>query len=265
MSNVTGRAATVVRGGAIALTMSLGASALAGCGAEPAEIHEEIRDDSYADVTKLHLTNKNGSTTIVGADVTEVQVIRTLTHRGDHPPTESITEGSGGRLEIRGEGCPHREARFDPHWCEIDYTVTVPYGTSVEVVSSDGDITLDDPRGKVVADASDGDLRLAGETEGAEIVTSDGDVDIDVVRSSEIEVTSRDGDVDVTLDAEFSRLAVSTNDGNVTVRTPADGGPYAVTATGSDGAVDIGVPHDPDARASIEIDSADGSITVQGS
>ncbi|MEY9215230.1 DUF4097 family beta strand repeat protein [Thermobifida halotolerans] len=290
-------ARTAWAGGAV-----VAALALTGCGIDvefSGNLTEETRTDSYARADVLELSNRDGSTTIVGGDVSEIEVERVLRYSGDTPPEERITE-QDGTLTITAEGCGDRIS-MGIAWCDIDYTVTVPRGTAVSVESVDGAVDVDGTEGEATVTSSDGEVTVTGAVERLDVTSRDGKVvltgveaDAVTVETSdggvrldggtadtvaltardgrvevagtvfdELDVDGKDGAVDVAVGGVFSSIDVVTRDGGATVVTPRDGGPYAVAASAADGSVDVTVPQDDDAESAITVTTTDGSVTVE--
>lgn len=280
---------------------TVAALALTGCDMDvdfEGNVTEETRTDSYARAEVLELTNQDGATTVVGGDVSEITVERRLRYTGDTPPEETVTE-QDGTLAITAGDCGSRIA-LGIAWCDIDYVVTVPEGTAVSVGSADGAITVDDTGGEVTVVTTDGEVVVTGTVEKLDATTRDGVLTLDQVEADtvtaetvdgrieatggaaetvalanrdgrvrvdgtefgELDVDTGDGTVEITAATAFDRVDVKARDGGVTVLTPPGAGPYAVTTSTGDGAVDVSVPQDTDAESVIRVTTVDGAITV---
>lgn len=107
-------------------------------------------------------------------------------------------------------------SRFREELVEVDWTVTIPAGWGVEVVSSrESDVELDRITGPVHVNVADGDIKLRNVTAPAVVETADGDIDILGIKA-DITATTGDGDIEIETDAaSFFRLEAEAPRGKV--------------------------------------------------
>lgn len=96
---------------------------------------------------------------------------------------------SGGRITVRTQ-----TRRGDN---EVDYTISVPRGTGVEVNAVSSDIRLTDTCGDVNLTTTSGDVQINCIEGDAQIQTVSGDIQVSNVKSRHLDVQSTSGDVQV--------------------------------------------------------------------
>jgi len=199
-------------------------------------------------------------------------------------------DGADARLRTRCEW---------PSRCDIDVRSSVPAATDVTTRTGSGDLLVEGPAGVVdartsngsvtVRDATrdvraavgDGDLRIvgvsgavrgevvAGEFEVEDVGgalrlrTGEGGLTATGVRSSDVEIESGAGNVEVEFDERPARVEIEVGAGNLTVGVPA--GRYRIDAEVEIGDLEVsGIDEDPDATRRITIRSGEGDVTVRG-
>ncbi|GLU49357.1 DUF4097 family beta strand repeat-containing protein [Nocardiopsis ansamitocini] len=262
---------------------------LTGCGFRVSldtALAEEERSDAYSGATALELRNRDGATTVVGADVEEITLERVLRYTGDTPPEERVAE-EGPTLAVTAGGCGGSVVTVGINQCAIDYTVTVPSGTAVTVDSGDGPVTVENAGegAAVVIEAGDGAIAVSGSAARVEATTTDGavtltditaetvvaralDGSVEVSTTGEVETldaSTGDGSITITAGSGFDALTAKAGDGSITVLTPSGGGPYTLSTSTVDGRVRVDVPESDDAPSTIDLTTIDGSIEVRES
>ncbi|GAA1118280.1 DUF4097 family beta strand repeat-containing protein [Nocardiopsis composta] len=255
-----GRAAAVA--GALAAVAAL--PALGGCGAVEVNldstVETEERAETYPGAESVRIGNPHGDTEVRGGDVDGVRVELVLEHTGDRPPEEQVSEGDGElRLKAPADCDPDRIA-VGVSVCRIAYTVTVPYGTGVELESATGAITVADTRGAVTASASNGDVEASGELESLDASSDTGTVTADAVDAPRITLRSGNGDVTAAAAAPVEELTAESGTGTVEVEL-AGGADYAIEASSDTGEVRRDAPHTP-GGAPVTAHSDNGDVTV---
>jgi len=154
--------------------------------------------------------------------------------------------------------------------------ITVPKGTDMRLLTSDGDLSGEDIEGNVDARTGDGDITFASvKGDDVSIKASDGDVRIGGIVSNNIHIASADGDLTLG-ELKAPTIALKTSDGDVrvdgiegddmTVRS-ADGDVTIDAAGGklsartSDGDITIGIA----SRLELELSTSDGDVYLQAS
>lgn len=146
--------------------------------------------------------------------------------------------------------------------CTGSVRLVVPPGTTVRVLASDGDISVRHIAADVDIESSDGDIDVTDATGGMRLRSSDGSVTATGVRSSSVDAKTSDGPVRLDFAAAPTDVHAVSSDGDVVVRVPRDGDPWAVHASTSDGSRSVDIATDPAASRRIEARTSDGSITI---
>jgi DUF4097 and DUF4098 domain-containing protein YvlB len=164
----------------------------------------------------LHVNNLAGDIRVTGGSGGEIHVETVKHARGanEHDArqqlanVESSYQKVGNRLEI--ETSHMRSGRA---W--VDYTISVPAGTTVELRSVSGDIRVNNVKGEVRAETVSGDLAAAGLARAVALKSVSGDVEATTISSdAELTLSSVSGDV-VARDVKGRSAAVGTVSGDV--------------------------------------------------
>jgi hypothetical protein len=142
-------------------------------------------------------------------------------------------------------------------WYNVIVHVQLPGEFDVDIATGDGDVAVDDLRGRAEIHTSDGDIAVA-HLDGPVIMlrTSDGDVEASSLTADSIDIETSDGDIDI---AELR--------GQVTART-SDGDIHAILASAEEARFETG---DGDVRiemnqaAPLGIRTGDGDIDILAS
>lgn len=218
---------------------------------------------------RFSLTNQQGTVTVRSWTRSQIRV---------------VAESERGRVDINesGSGVSVRTSNRGGHG-DVDFTVTVPRGTAlelhgmsldievdevcgqVEVNTLSGDVTVDCVEGSIQVQTISGDISLANARGNVDINSTSGDVELHAVRGV-VSVQSVSGDI--TLDAIESNdvtAEVVSGDVEYTGRL-VDNGRYKFSAHSGD--VTIHVPGTPNATFGIETFSgefeSDFQIQLQG-
>ncbi|MFD3683762.1 DUF4097 domain-containing protein [Nocardiopsis sp. NPDC058631] len=225
------------------------------------------RSDSYAGIQALDVENRTGGgvTLAVGGD--EVLVERTL--RGT-PLTEPRdgAEADGDTLEVEAlcQGVPFFGG------CAVDYEITVPEGTEVnvetisgriraenlngelELSTTSGEVEVTDNVGGVVVDTVSGRVSLAGVEGSVEVETTSGEVSASG-SGEQLEVSSTSGRVDVS-GFEAETVTAESTSGDVAV----GGGFTTAQASSVSGRIEVTTQ---DTFETLTLESTSGSIDVR--
>jgi hypothetical protein len=188
----------------------------------------------------------------------EVRAEAVGSHSGP-PPTLTVSE-DGGETVIRG-GCVQRWLTL----CSLRITVTLPAGADLRVVGRNGKVTAEGLRGDVDVTTTNGALELTDLSGRLSLRTTNGAIDVEHASSTEVVAGTTNGGVEIDLvDAPRSVDVTSTN-GGITVRVPADQ-TYYVDARTTNGPVRTdGVRTDRQASREIVARTTNGGITVEPS
>jgi len=124
----------------------------------------------------------------------------------------------GGRVEVMTdytrEGCPEGRSG-NCRSASVDYTVTAPAGTSMNLKSVSGDIRIANIRGELRAESVSGNVTAQGATGATLLKSVSGDVDVSAVATeTELRMESVSGDVTVH-GAKIRSLAAETVSGDL--------------------------------------------------
>jgi DUF4097 and DUF4098 domain-containing protein YvlB len=171
------------------------------------------------DAGSLHVNNLAGDIVVTGASGGEIRV-DTLKHgRGasDSDARQQLAnvdisvQKVGTRVEIETNHTRNSRA-----W--VDYTISVPLGTTVELRSVSGDIRVSNVRGEVRAESVSGDVEATTLTRAASLKSVSGDVSATSVSSdTELSLSSVSGEV-VAKSLKGRSTSVGTVSGDVTLQ-----------------------------------------------
>jgi hypothetical protein len=169
-------------------------------------------------------------------------------------PELNVGEGPDGRLRVAAP-CP------TGNWgtCSVDFEVTVPAGTSVEVRGSVGDVDVVST-GDVTVVSSLGDVNVGGDPGRVRVETSLGQVRV-VGSPGSVEAQASLGGIRVLAQEPPDLVTATTSLGDVHVEVPG-GVAYAVDVDSSQGDQDVRVDRDPESRHLIRARASLGSIRV---
>ena len=233
----------------VVLTLLIGASLLGAAAPEERSTHLHLQEDEQFSRTfdvgpsgSLDISNVSGDIGIQGGPGTEIRV--KAEKRGDGDPSLVSIEVSqtGDRVRIETK---YTKGKQHKHM-SVDFTVTVPTGTSVSAESVSGDVHVADVGGELEAESVSGDVTVnnaenllvaqsisgevtvesAASLEDPEIASVSGDVQVTGLKAREVEVSSVSGDVILTY-ADCERAAMESVSGDIRYSgTFAKGGRY---------------------------------------
>ena len=207
---------------------------------------------------RLELSNVAGEivvTTVSGSTLT-IDAVKRVRPRGNESTAEALAsltvefDQRGDRLEVRTE---HSRGRGRQR-ASVDYTVSVPAGTSVSLHSVSGDLEVTGVQGELRTETVSGQVRIrsAGALSVAKSVS--GDVRIETARATNTaEIGSVSGDI-VAEDLEAERLEVETVSGEIELRRVASERVELSTVSGD---LDFEGPLAPNGRYDLQSHSGD--------
>ena len=227
------------------------------------EDSKTVKVDAGTPVT-LKVIDDAGSVTIVGADVktVEVKVVKTAhdrTQTGAEKEVQTIKyniEQTGNTLTISYK-LPKTTA-FDVHVDTVDFTVTVPNETTVDVNNNLGHVSIASIKGNAVIASDFGEVK-ADDIEGAlSVSTKSGDVNASSIKagSEDIELHSDFGAITLK-NAGGSNVTLDSNSGTITLRE--------VRATGNINAkTDFGgTSFENGSTNSLSVETNSGAVTLK--
>ncbi|GHC80780.1 hypothetical protein GCM10007079_19980 [Nocardiopsis terrae] len=210
-------------------------------------VHQTDRDDSFAGVSALELTNETGGqVTLRGGDGDEVLLERSLRGSPLSEPDEDVdADGDTLAVDTDCDGFPFFTT------CAVDYEVTVPAGTRV---------TVETVSGGVHARGLEGELSVEGVSGGVQVAEQNGDTRIETVsgritlEGMEGAVTAHSTSGGITAGGEGPLLDVSTTSGTVSA---ADFTAEEVRAESVSGSLELG-----GGFTTLEASSTSGSVDI---
>lgn len=146
-------------------------------------------------------------------------------------------------------------------WCSIDYTVSVPDGTTVAVDQGSGAVRLSGRFGTVTAKTGSGSVAVSGAGDSVRLETGSGGISSNGLEASQLYAHTGSGGIDLDLARAADSVRAETGSGGVTVRVPQ--GSYAVTVRTGSGSQRVGVATDPGSPHRIDASTGSGSVSVE--
>ena len=216
----------------------------------------ETRSATFSGVASLELDLGFESVEIVGStSVTSVAMDRSYTWSMVKP---SIGARQDGDRLVLTSSCP-----FTPGVpCSGRVRLLVPAELRVQGDTGDGHLTLRDLTGPVTVATGDGGVDVSEIGGLLSVTTRDGSVDATELRSTDLTVTSQDGDVRLAFSTPPTSVRTDSQDGSVDVTVPKDGTSYDVVTDTRDGSRQVSLPTDPSSARRIVVRTQDGGIRV---
>jgi Toastrack DUF4097 len=206
-------------------------------------------------VTTLVVTNQAGDVSVTGGSSDAISVTEHISFRGTAPTTTHRT--AAGTLSLHS-GCPAAET------CTVDYTVTAPRTTTVQVSDEAGNITLASLGGPVTVHVNAGRISLSALAGPVKATSSAGSISGQQLSSASASLHVSAGQIDVAFSAPASAITATSDVGAITVRVPGTV-QYNVRADATVGNVDVSVPRSTAASRTITASTKTGSITIEPS
>jgi hypothetical protein len=142
----------------------------------------------------------------------------------------------------------------------VEYSLTVPAAASVKVWSSAGTIHAPGVDGALDARSSAGGIYVDGCRGALRLKTSAGSVEGERLSSTDVEVHTSAGGVDLTFAVAPDRVEVETSAGSVDLVVPDDR--YAVSTDTGVGTETVEVTRDDTSRRRIDVKTSAGSVRI---
>ena len=177
---------------------------------------------------EFSLRNISGDISVSGTSGNQVTIeaVKRLHGRGDRDLLDSVEidishHGDRVRVETRYPRNTRRGGDDHQHGhggVSVDYRITVPVGTEVEIGSISGDVTLEGVEGETSVSSVSGEIEVSDVANLVQAKSVSGDVDVRNARSDDdVEIASVSGDV--TIDSiEAEELSISSVSGEVRIR-----------------------------------------------
>lgn len=135
-------------------------------------------------------------------------------------------------------------------------------GDDVVVHTGHGEVVLTDVQGGARVTTGHGNVTTAGIAGPLEATTDHGGVEASATRGSTVTLHSGHGRIAFTPAVAPRTAVLETSHGDIVVRVPPDTPPFAVNASASGRAVDVGIATDPDAGRSLDLRTGHGTVSV---
>jgi hypothetical protein len=215
------------------------------------------RTNALTPATDRLVIDADGDVTIGPSSDGQVHVHTIVRHGLGEPEIVQESTASGVRLDA---GC--RE--FLAIRCDIRHEVQVPPAFEVVIDGADGNVTASGLRGPLTVDRRDGDIVLADLTGPLDLRSRSGEISGDALMAEVVLADSLDGDVQLELVVPPRSVDVTSRDGEVDLAVPADT-TYRVDSTTRSGEQRVLVPQDPASARTLRIDGRDGDVTIRPS
>jgi len=166
----------------------------------------------------LKVVDDAGDVTITGADVEEVSVSVTKTGYGrNQAKAEEALKDIQYKIEQNGDSItltfeyPEINTNINQ---QVDFTVTVPIETKVDVEASFGEVNVSNIQGEVVLDNDFGDITIDKIDGPVKVATNSGRVDMTAVKAGTADINLNSGFGSVNLDqVSGANIKVESNSG----------------------------------------------------
>jgi len=213
---------------------------------------ESITFDGEIGALSCHLDA--GNVTITAGEHSGAVVHRSLRHGWRKPATtEQLTDG---KLVITA----HRPRGFLAGWWWVNYDITLPAPTPVEVRTTAGRVTVAGTSAAVDVRTQAGKVHVRDTSGALRLHATAGAVEGDRLRSPSVDVHTQAGHVLLNFDAAPETVGVVAAAGAVEIRLP--GGPFRVDVASSAGGTRVEVPTAPDASRIVSVHTRAGSVKV---
>jgi len=175
---------------------------------------------------RLELTSLSGDVEITGGSGDDVKITATkITHSGNEQNARAALGAMAIEVNERpgGVAIAAQPTRGRTNSVEVDYVISVPSGTSLDLKTYSGDVTIRNIAADVRLKSYSGDVVIRDGKPTIDLESISGDVSIEQIESERVKVNSISGDVIFRGKlSKTGRYELSTNSGDVQVIT--DGG-----------------------------------------
>jgi hypothetical protein len=200
----------------------------------------------------VDLETKGVDVNVSPGGTTSVGLTANVSYGGGRPRLVSAI-GPSGVLDL-GLDCPGR--------CGGTLTAAVPAGEPVEASSQTGDLRAANLTGPVQLRSATGDIRGAGLSGPLQLASTTGDITAGQLSSPTVKVQDQAGDVTLSFTRLPTRVTISDQSGDITVRVPA-GVAYNVEASSQGGSLDVDVPESSSSPHVLVLQDQGGDIAVE--
>ncbi|MDG3009413.1 DUF4097 domain-containing protein [Rhodococcus sp. D2-41] len=193
-----------------------------------------------------------GDATFVSSDDGRIHVHAGGRYRGS-PPRVDLADGNS----LITSSCPESALSR----CRVRLEIAVPPDLALRVQLVTGSVLVEGLRSNVAVATDDGEVTVIDPTGPVVAETGNGNITVSGARSAQVRARSASGEVDMNFDAPPDLVDAHSGGGDVIVRIH-DPLPSAVRTDAEGGVATVTVPVDPAAPRSIDAATADGDIIV---
>jgi hypothetical protein len=219
-------------------------------------IDSETRTETFSGISEIEFDVENSPIDVVaGGDEVVVDISVTTGILGGGADLEQV----GGTLRIE-QDCP---GFFLLGWgCRASFEVIAPADVSLSGSTSNGEITVVSLDGPVDVTTSNGAVVLDEISSSTTVRTSNGSITGTAMTSEDFRGTTSNGSVSLSFREAPASLTATSSNGSIEVLLPSDAPAYAVSTSTSNGQVLTEVRTDPSAESTIDVRTSNGDITV---
>lgn len=148
--------------------------------------------------------------------------------------------------------------------CGSNYTVKVPSGIAVTVVTEGADVTAAGLTNELTVRTKSGKIKLAGGSGPLRLTSGTGRVTVSDSSASDVDVRSHDAAHFLSFRKAPRRVSAHLDIGDITLTLPKDGTRYAIEGRAQEkDKYRVDVPNDPRATHRISVESPQGRVRVE--
>jgi DUF4097 and DUF4098 domain-containing protein YvlB len=217
----------------------------------------QVHSDQTVEVgDRLEVDIPTGELTFVASDRDDIRVQVDGSYLFRAPEVTATT--SNGVTRMTG-GCPTVPFSI----CSVEVTVELPADVDLDIVGTNGRVSIDGVTGAIDVVTTNGDIEVAESEDDLSLSTTNGSVTVTDASSTEVVAATTNGAVNLSFAAAPDQVEARTTNGSVAIGLPDDREPYAIDARTTNGSVDlIRVTNDPDANRAITAHSVNGSVEI---
>lgn len=212
----------------------------------------KVATRNFAGATKVVVSVDAGSVVIAPSAADTVEVRRNESYLGRRPRVTEDVEGGTLRLQAH---CQLALAA-----CTIDYSLKVPQGLPVSVVTKAGAVKAGGLSGRLDLNSSAGNIDLSQLSGSVKAHSQAGAISGTGISSASFDGSTDAGAIGIGFSKAPRSLHLTTNAGNIDLRVPDEG--YRLT-TSAPATASVGIKTDPAAPRKIDARTAAGSIHIR--
>jgi autotransporter translocation and assembly factor TamB len=251
----------LVAGGMLTVIALLAGARAVWIGVGRLTMHTAAQRQSYAHPVSRIEVDVDGNLSLAAGGAGRVTVERRLEWSGPEPTIEEAWVGDTLRIVAR---CADSSGPFKlrPE-CSIDYALVVPRDATVDARSSSDHLRARDLRGELRLSESSGDVTVTNVTGPLWMHTTSGAITGSGLRSTQVEVRTEAGNVDLRFAAAPQRTTITTTRGDVVLAVPADDIPYRIRIDTPVGNTNVSIRQNAAAARTIYAQTTRGDVDIR--